>query len=211
MKKIALFGGSGRTGLEFLSLALKQGYAVKALVRTPSKIPFQDPNLTLIQGDVLDAQAVGKTVEGCEIVVSLFGQVKGSPKDLQTQGTGHIVEAMRAKGVNKIISLSGGGLPYPAQDRPKLSDKIIRGLMKIFVPQLIDDAIGHHKVLERSGLTWLIVRAPRLTQGQAKKQYRVGWVGVNASTQIARADLADFILKQVESEVHHFTLPFVSY
>ncbi|MEX1132124.1 MAG: NAD(P)H-binding protein, partial [Flavobacteriales bacterium] len=36
MKKIALFGASGRTGGQFLELALAQGHQVKALVRTPS-------------------------------------------------------------------------------------------------------------------------------------------------------------------------------
>jgi hypothetical protein len=39
----------------------------------------------------------------------------------------------------------------------------------------------------------------------------VGWVGVNASTKIARADLANFILKQVESNEYLYTMPFVSY
>jgi hypothetical protein len=39
----------------------------------------------------------------------------------------------------------------------------------------------------------------------------VGWVGVNASTQIGRADLADFIVRQVEDDQFIGQLPFVSY
>lgn len=43
---------------------------------------------------------------------------------------------------------------------------------------------------------------PRLTEEPEKENYRVGWVGVNASTSIGRADLADFILKQVEEDTY---------
>jgi hypothetical protein len=38
----------------------------------------------------------------------------------------------------------------------------------------------------------------------------VGWVGVNASTKISRADLADFLLTQVEDERFTYQMPFVS-
>jgi hypothetical protein len=36
-------------------------------------------------------------------------------------------------------------------------------------------------------------------------------VGVNASTKIGRADLADFILTQVEDNTYLRQMPFVSY
>jgi putative NADH-flavin reductase len=154
---------------------------------------------------------VEQTVKDCDIVVSLFGQVKDSPEWLQTDGTKNIVEAMKKAGVEKIISLSGGGLPFPEKDKPKIADKIIRFIMKLAVPKILNDAIEHHKVLLESGLKWSIVRGPRLTNESKKGQYREGWVGVNASTKISRADLADFILKQVEDEQYHFQMPFISY
>jgi len=211
MQKIALFGGSGQTGQAFLSKALAAGYPVKALARTPSKISQSAPLLETIQGDVLDPADVERTVEGTEVVVSLFGHVKGSPEWLQTNGTRHIVDAMKKHGLTRIISLSGGGLPFPEKDQPKFPDKMIRFIMKVAVPKVLNDAIAHAKVLEESGLDWVIVRGPRLTNDPEQGEYRVGWVGVNASTKIARADLADFLLKQVsESEFTH-QMPFVSY
>lgn len=210
MKRIALFGGSGLTGQQFLNLALARGYSVRALARTPTKITQRSPLLELIAGDVLDPAAVARTVAGTDLVVSLFGQVKNSPKDVQTRGTAHIVAAMQQHGVRRIISLSGGGLPYP-EDQPKLADKLIRGLMGLVVPHVLRDAQGHADVLRASGLDWEVVRGPRLTTEPARGQYRVGWVGVNASTSIGRADLSDFILKQVESEEFVGKMPFVSY
>lgn len=211
MKKIALFGGSGRTGQHFLEQALAEGYDVRALVRDPKKISQQSDQLKLIVGDVLQPEDVDKAVQGSDIVVSLFGHVKGSPEWLQTNGTKNIISAMQKHGVERIISLSGGGLPFPEKDEPKFADRLIRGIMKIAVPKVLKDAIEHAKVLRESDRKWVIVRAPRLTDGERVGEYREGWVGVNASTKISRADLADFILKQVEDEKYNQQMPFVSY
>lgn len=210
MKTLALFGASGKTGRQFLDQALAAGYRVQALVRTPAKLPVQHPNLTVLPGDVLDADAVARTVQGSDVVVSLFGHVKGSPEWLQTDGTRHIVRAMQQHGVGRLISLSGGGLPT-AEDKPKLPDHLIRGIMKLFVPKILNDAVRHADVLRQSPVSWTIVRGPRLTDEPRRGQYRVGWVGVNASTSIGRADLADFLLKQVEDEQFTGKMPFVSY
>lgn len=210
MKKISLFGGTGRTGRLFLSQALEKGYSVKALARDPEKINLRHPALEIVGGDVLNADAVAATVEGTDRVVSLFGHVKGSPDWLQTEGTRNIVQAMKRLGVPAIVSLSGGGLPFPEKDRSKFADKLIRIVMKLAVPRVLNDAIRHHEVLAESGLEWVIVRGPRLTDAPRKGGYRVGWVGVNASTKISRADLADFILTQVEDETFIHQMPFVS-
>lgn len=209
--KIALFGASGQTGREFLSLALGAGHKVKALVRNPGAWSVNHPNLAVVAGDVLNRSDVEKTVEATEIVVSLFGHVKNSPEWLQTNGTKNIVEAMKRHGVPRIISLSGGGLPYPDQDKPKLADKMIRTILKMVAPKILNDAIEHHRVLSQSGLKWVIVRGPRLTNEPAKGTYRVGWVGVNASTKVGRADLAHFILTQLTDQRFNYQMPFVSY
>ncbi|HMO39397.1 MAG TPA: SDR family oxidoreductase [Saprospiraceae bacterium] len=211
MQKIALFGGSGRTGQQFLNQALAQEYTIKALVRTPEKITQQSTQLEVIKGDVLDAAAVAQVVAGTDVVVSLFGQVKGSPAWVQTEGTQNIISAMQKHDIKRIISLSGGGLPYKEKDRPKLPDHLIRFIMRLAVPQILNDAQKHYEALQASGLDWTIVRAPRLTDGERRGQYRIGWVGVNASTQISRADLADFIIKQLNDKTFYNQLPFVSY
>ncbi|MCS4436687.1 NAD(P)-dependent oxidoreductase [Aquiflexum gelatinilyticum] len=210
MKKIALFGATGQTGQKFLKIALEKGYSVKALARDKSKLNNQSPLLTVFEGNVLNAQDVNKVVEDCDIVVSLFGHVKGSPEWLQTNGTKNIINSMLEFNVDKIISLSGGGLPYPEKDKPKFVDKLIRTIMKIAVPKVLNDAIAHADVLKASGKKWVIVRAPRLTNEAKTGRYRIGWVGVNASTKINRYDLADFILSQVEDEDFNFQMPFVS-
>ncbi len=209
MTVIALFGATGKTGRRVLARALDQGLTVRALVRDPGKLAGSTPGLTVIHGDILDASAVDEAVAGADVVLSLFGQVKGSPPSLQTDGTALIVAAMKRHGVTRIVTLSGGGLPAP-RDRPGVPDKIIRFLLKTLSGHVLEDAQGHLAVLEASGLDWTVVRGPRLTEKPGTGSYRVGWVGVNASTQISRDDLADFILTQIDDRTFSGQLPFVS-
>jgi hypothetical protein len=49
-----------------------------------------------------------------------------------------------------------------------------------------------------------------LTRALGAGSFRVRWVGVNASTQISRNDLADFVLTQVTDRTYVHSLPFVS-
>lgn len=209
MTKIALFGATGRTGSRVLERLLQGGHGVRALVREPSKLTQTSALLEIVQGDVLDAVAVSETVAGCDAVVCVLGHVKGSPPTLQADGTRNVVDAMRAHRVDRIVSLSGGGLSSP-HDRPRLPDRAIRGLLKATAGHVLADAQRHLGLLEASGLKWTVVRAPRLSERPGRGQYRVGWVGVNASTQISRDDLADFIVTQVDDSRFVGEMPFVS-
>jgi putative NADH-flavin reductase len=209
--KIALFGASGKTGQQFLEQALEKGYKINALVRNPAKLIQKTEHLNSIKGDVLSADDVVNTVTGCDLVVSLFGHVKDSPEWLQTDGTKNILKAMKINDVHKIISLSGGGLPFREKDQPKFIDKTIRFIMKLIVPKILNDAVKHAEILKNSGTNWIIVRGPRLTDGGKTGEYKIGWVGVNSGTSISRADLADFILKQVDKDQFNQQMPFVSY
>ncbi|WP_430644776.1 NAD(P)-dependent oxidoreductase [Agromyces sp. GXS1127] len=136
--------------------------------------------------------------------------MKGSPKTLQADGTRNIVAAMSAHGVRRIVTLSGGGLSATGKDQPKAPDKIIRFLLKTLSGQVLADAERHLEILEASGLDWTVVRGARLTERPGTGAYRVGWVGVDASTQISRDDLADFILTQVDDRGFVHEMPFVS-
>lgn len=211
MDTITIFGATGKTGRRVLQRALDAGYAVRALVRDPARVAAHSDRLTLVPGDVLDPEAVDRTIAGTgPAVLSLFGQLKGSPPTLQTDGTRLIVDAMERHGVTRLVTLSGGGLRAP-QDRPGPMDHVMRGLLKVLAGQVLADAEGHLQVLRNSGLDWTVVRGPRLTEDPGRGQYRVGQVGGGASSSISRDDLADFILTQVTDRSYVGQLPFVSY
>lgn len=208
MAVIAMFGATGKTGRRVLDRALAAGHEVRALVRDPGRVVAR-PGLTVVAGDVLDSDAVGRTIAGSDVVLSLFGQVKGSPRTLQTDGTRLIVQAMKAHAVTRLVTLSGGGLRAP-QDRPKPADRVIRTLLRLLSGHVLADAEGHLAVLQSSGLDWTVVRGPMLTENPGTGHYRVGWVGVDSSTRISRDDLAEFVLAQVDDPRFIGAMPFVS-
>ena len=64
--KLAIFGGTGRTGQHLVQQALEQKHQVVLLARTPAKITLQHPNLTVIKGDVKDPASVEQAITGAD-------------------------------------------------------------------------------------------------------------------------------------------------
>ena len=208
--RVAVFGASGRTGRPLAEQALAAGHEVRALVRDPLKLQIGHGRLVVIRGNVLDTAKVDETVAGTDAVLSVLGQTKTSPKDVQTRGTENIVAAMQKHGVRRLVSLTGAGVRDP-RDEPKLVDRAITYLLKRLQPDVLEDGVRHAEAIKASGLEWVIVRGPRLTEGPRKGEYRVGMVGKNSGTQISRADLAEFMLGQLTTDAHLRQMPVVSY
>lgn len=207
--KLAIFGITGRVGMHLAKQALADGYEVVALVRDPAKVPIQNGRLTLVQGDAMNLGDVEKTVQGADAVISVLGHRKDSPKDLQTVATRNIIASMEKYGVKRLVSLTGAGVEAP-QDQPKVMNHLIKFALKAMSSEVLKDGEQHAEVIKESPLDWVIVRAPMLNEGPRTGKYRVGWVGVNTSARLSRADLADFLLKQVTDSTYLRQLPMVS-
>ena len=211
--KLAVFGASGRTGVPLVKQALEQGHTVKALVRSPEKLIAavgEPAGLEIIEGDATSAHSVAKTIDGCDVVLSAIGHSKGSPKDVQTTATKHMIAAMKEHSVKRIISLTGAGVSAPG-DKPKIADRIFGFLLGLFAKDVLEDAKNHAEVLRQSNLDYIIVRGPRLTDGEPKGDYYVGLIGKDSGTQIARADVAHFMLTQLKDDTWVGRPPMVSY
>jgi putative NADH-flavin reductase len=196
---ITIFGASGRTGKLLVQAALDAGHNVTAFVRDPAKLSIQHPALRLVQGDTSDSTAVARAIVGAEAVISGLGPVKGSPKDLLVTAQRNITKAMQAAGVRRYVLLTGAGVRDP-QDQPKLIDKVFGFLLKLTAADVLKDSEDGVRLVQATGLDWIVVRGPRLTDAPKKGHYRVGYVGQNSGTQISRADLADFMLEQAVNE-----------
>ncbi len=208
--RIVIFGASGRTGKPLVKQALAAGHDVTAFVRDSSKLDIDHGRLTVIEGDVKDPDKVREAISGADAVLSALGHTKTSAKDVQTVGTENIVAAMKETGVRRLVSLTGAGVSDP-KDEPKLSDKAITKLLKLLQKDVLEDGENHARAIEKSGLDWVIVRGPRLTEGEKKGEYRVGYVGKNSGTKISRADVADFMLRQLDDDKYIGQKPMISY
>ena len=75
------------TGRALVEQLLSKGHTVRAIVRSPSKLPTEvldHPNATVIEASVLDLtdEEMAKHVKDCDAVVSCLGHVMGSKGDI---------------------------------------------------------------------------------------------------------------------------------
>jgi putative NADH-flavin reductase len=64
-----VFGATGGTGLELIGQALERGHAVTAFVRDPAPLAHGGDGLTIMTGDIHDAAAVARCVQGQDAVL----------------------------------------------------------------------------------------------------------------------------------------------
>ena len=207
--KIVVFGASGGTGLQVVKQALQAEYMVTAFVRTPSKMEIKHANLTVFQGDSMDAAAVDRAVAGQDAVISALGPTRPPMAGMMETSAKNIVAAMKKHGVRRIISTTGAGVRQP-EDQPKFMDHFIGFLLNLLAKDVVLDSAANVKLIQSSDLDWTIVRFPRLMDGVHTGKYRVGYVDKDSSTQFSRADAADFILKELTEKKWLRKLPLVS-
>ncbi len=206
--KVAIFGGSGKTGQHLVQQALDAGYEVAALVRTPSKLAVQHTDLSVIQGDILDAQCVEETVRGADAVISVLGPNNNKPEFTISRGMEHILAVMHRHNVRRLIISTGAGVREP-EDRPRLVDRFFGLLLRVISKNVVADMEQVVHKVKTSDLDWTIVRVPMLTDEPAQEQLKIGFVG-DTGPRLSRADMAAFMLKQAEDNQHLQKSPAIS-
>ena len=206
---LALFGATGRTGRPLAEQALAADHPVTALVREPSRMALRDAGLTVVQGDVTDPAAVAGVVAGADAVLLTLGPTTGDPPDVMAEAARTVIGAMRAHGVRRVVTETGAGVADP-RDPGGLGPAFMRGVMKLVAGTLLADAEAHVAAFRASGLDWTAVRAPRLTEGPLTRQARVGYFAMGPGHSVARADVADVMLRLAASGEYAGEAPHVT-
>ncbi|NEX22413.1 SDR family oxidoreductase [Thiorhodococcus mannitoliphagus] len=191
---IALFGATGGTGRQVLAQALEQGHTITALARDPNKLQPHD-GLTQIGGDVLDPAAVAKSVEGADAVICVLGS-HGRQEPIEARGTERILAAMQAAGVRRLVVVSSLGV---GDSRAQIAWPF-RLVMDLMLKTVLEAKAEQEQLVMASGLDWVIVRPGGLTDGPRTSAYRFGVDPTLKSGRIARADVADFVLRQLTDD-----------
>jgi putative NADH-flavin reductase len=197
--KILVFGASGATGHNLISQAVEKDHHVLAFVRDPSKLQIKDKNLSTFRGDVSNYQQVEDAVRDQEAVISALGASTPFKRDFTLiTGIENIVGAMTKFHIDRLMYQSFLGVKEYRKELGFLLDRI--------VPILLKSAVQDHEVKEKiimdSNLHWTIVRCPTLTNGPFTGKYIDGERIQSASIlpSLSRADVADFMLKQLSEE-----------
>jgi putative NADH-flavin reductase len=207
--KIAIFGGTGKTGKHVVEQALAAGHEVRVLARNPAKLTIQDPRLHVVGGDVQDTAKVLETISGVDAVISALGPTTNKPVLEVSKGMANIIAAMRQRGVKRLIVTAGAGVRDPL-DQPKLVDNFIVVALKTFNGNVYEDMRQVVEQVKASGLDWTVVRGPMLTDDAPTGKVRAGGVGKDIGTKLARADFAMFLLQQLSSPTWSRKAPAIS-
>jgi putative NADH-flavin reductase len=190
--RIAVFGGTGRTGREVVRLAIQAGDEVSVLARPASSLAVEYPRLHAWVGDVTDPSRVAEVVEGQDAVVSALGTTRSSHVAICTDGVVNIVGAMKAHGISRLVAVSAFGAA-DSHDRSLYSR-----LVWLTMRAKMADKESMEQVICSSGLEWTIVRPPALGNGKASGTYETSSdLRMRITSRVARADLADFMLREV--------------
>jgi putative NADH-flavin reductase len=208
--KLLVFGSTGSIGRQLVEQALAQGHAVTAFARNPAKLDLKHAQLKLVQGDVLDYAAVERAVQGQEAVLSALGTPALTKNTVRSEGTRNIIRAMEKAGVRRLICLSSIGIG-DSQDMLPFHYKYI------LVPLLLRQGFAEHELEEawvkQSQTDWTIVRPGAFTNGDRTGAYRHSLTanGKPIKAKISRADVADFVLKQLQDKTYLHQTPWISY
>ena len=193
--KLAIFGATGKTGIELVKQALEQGHAVTAFVRDPARLAIEDENLTLVTGDVFDPASVAQAIQGQDAVICALGAGSDLKKTtVRTTGTINIISGMQKNNVKRLMVVTAMGVGE-SWDTLSLFNKF-------FFATLLKSSREDHETQEaavkESGLDWTIIRPSGLTDTPRTGVYEVGENIPAETSKIARADVADLILKELE-------------
>lgn len=200
--RVLIIGATGGTGRELVAQALERGYAVTALVRHPSKLNIEHPQLTVMQGDVLDYASIEPAMTGQEAVLSTLGHKRYFyPTRILSEGTRNILRAMGKEGVSRFVCETSLGIGDSAG---RMGLYYTFFTIPVILPFYFWDKTRQERIIARSDVEWVIVRPGLLTNGAKRGRYRAGpRVGTYFTTvRISRADVADFMLKQLESDTY---------
>ena len=210
VKTIALLGGTGRTGSLVLQMAFDEGYQLRVLARKTAKVQIKHPNVIVIEGDATNRSKLEELIDGADVVISVLGHVKNSSRDFQTQSMEMVTGIMKQRKTSRIIVLTGAGVYFPG-DKTSMGGQLLTFLIKHLAPARFNDGVGLSNVIAKSGLQYTLVRAPLLTNETLKGNYRTGNLPLSFFSRISRADMAHFIVSQIESMRWIQQAPFVCY
>lgn len=193
--KIAVIGATGKTGHLVVEQALKQGYDVTAIVRSPEKLQEDIP---VIKRDILDLTK--EDIEPFDVVVSCFG-VRVGQEQQHIPVNKHFVDIFAGTDT-RLIEVGTGANLYTDDSRNKKVLDFLPAMKK--QSELLEEA---YQVLQDSkDVNWTYLAPPfhYNFDGPATGRYRTGTdyviVDKKGISEISYADLALALVDEIKNK-----------
>lgn len=207
--KIAVIGGTGKSGRYLVNQLLMQDYQLQMLVRNPEHFTFTSPNIIVINGDVTDISAVTKTLKGCSAVISTLGLgIPPSSPDIFTKATTNILTAMAKTGINRYIVTTGLNVNMP-HDNKGITTQMATDWMYDNYPASTQNKQEEYELLTQSPVAWTMLRLPMIQLTDENPEIAVNLKDCPGDAISATA-LARFLVSQLEDTQYLRKAPFIA-
>jgi uncharacterized protein YbjT (DUF2867 family) len=168
----------------------------------PEGLLLTTPSSKKMAGDALEMATVKRALTGVDVVTQTLGVPAGrenilGPTQFFSKATRVLVTAMEEAQVKRLICVTGFG----AGDSHGSGGFLYSAVFHLLLGRLYDDKDVQEWIVRRSKLDWVIVRPVILTDGPKTNAYRAvidprDWTW----GFISRADVADFLVRQIDDD-----------
>ncbi len=211
MANVVLIGATGFVGSAILNELLSRGHKVTAVVRNISKLPKSD-NLTAVQEDVANVDAIAKIAKGKDAVISSYNPGWGNPQmgKINDENYPKIVEAVKKSGVGRLLIVGGAGTLFVKPG--------VRVVDTGVIPDEIIDAVRSlgnfylHYLTKEHDLDWVFFSPAgafeEANKGQRTGKFRLGKDDLivdptTGTSHISVQDYAVAMVDELEKPAHH--------
>lgn len=186
-------GATGATGRLLVQQLLDRERRVRAIVRSPDKLPEIVRNqklLTLIQATILDLSdaEMARQIRGCSAVASCLGHnlnwkgVFGHPRRLVTDATRRLCSAIRSnkprEPVRFVLMNTAGNSNRDLDEPMSFGHKCAIRLFRLLLPPHVDNENAADYLRTRVGqkdasIQWVAVRPDTLTDKEQVTEYEI--------------------------------------
>ena len=205
--KLAIIGGTGKSGKYLVKELLDRGFHLKLLLRSPENFTIKSPLIEIIQGDARNYESIQSLIEGCQTVVSTLGQPKGETS-IFSDATKNVIRAMEQFHVKRYVQTTGLNVDTPL-DKKGVACAGATEWMRVNYPKTTLDKQVEYEVLTNSSIDWTLVRLPMIEQTDERRKVIVSLEDCPGD-KISATDLADFLIQQLSDNSYIRKAPFIA-
>lgn len=190
---VLVAGASGATGKHLVEQLLFQKHQVKAIVRSPEKLPESwrnNEDLQIISASILalSDRELKEYSRGCQAVVSCLGHnltwkgIYGQPRKLVSDATSRLCDAITANNpeqtVRFILMNTTGNRNRDLNESISFAQRCVIGLLRLLLPPHVDNEKAADYLRTKIGqnnqfIEWTAVRPDGLTDESEVTDYDI--------------------------------------